>query len=110
MESQFEKLATNPDMIIATPGVLLNPLIFTVIFSLFSSIPGRLRHLLAEVDTFSLKAVQMVVFDEGDRLFEMGFAEDIKVIMDMVRSIPFYQCFQHSKRHVTCRYLLRVRP
>ena len=45
MESQFEKLSTNPDIIIATPG--------------------RLRHILAEVDTFSLKSVQFVVFDEA---------------------------------------------
>ena len=36
---------------------------------------------LQEVPDFSLSSVQVVVFDEADRLFEMGFAEQLKEIM-----------------------------
>ena len=38
-------------------------------------------HLLQEVDDFRLNRVQFCVFDEADRLFEMGFAEQIKEIL-----------------------------
>eukprot|EP00743_Colponemidia_sp_Colp-15_P009448 GILK01010329.1.p1 GENE.GILK01010329.1~~GILK01010329.1.p1 ORF type:complete len:908 (-),score=253.28 GILK01010329.1:152-2638(-) len=60
MESQFDRLAQNPDIIIATPG--------------------RLAHHLSETE-MTLKQVEIVVFDEADRLFEMGFAEQIREIM-----------------------------
>lgn len=61
MESQFEELANNPDVIVATPG--------------------RLMHHLSEVDGMSLRTVEYVVFDEADRLFEMGFAEQLRQIL-----------------------------
>eukprot|EP01126_Amoeba_proteus_P012860 TRINITY_DN1533_c0_g1_i12.p1 TRINITY_DN1533_c0_g1~~TRINITY_DN1533_c0_g1_i12.p1 ORF type:complete len:809 (+),score=200.11 TRINITY_DN1533_c0_g1_i12:293-2428(+) len=64
VEEQFSKLAANPDIIISTPG--------------------RLRHVLVEVEHFTLKSVEFLVFDEGDRLFEMGFVEDMKEIMSKV--------------------------
>ena len=62
MESQFEELAQNPDIIIATPG--------------------RLVHHLAEVDGMSLKTIEYVVFDEADSLFGMGFAEQLHDILN----------------------------
>lgn len=34
-----------------------------------------------EVPDFSLSSVQVVVYDEADRLFEMGFAEQLNAIM-----------------------------
>ena len=52
LEAQFEALANRPDVIIATPG--------------------RLMHHLREISTFKLKTVKYLVFDEADRLFEMG--------------------------------------
>ena len=52
IEAQFEALASRPDVIIATPG--------------------RLMHHLREISTFKLKHVKYLVFDEADRLFEMG--------------------------------------
>lgn len=55
LEGQFEALASKPDIIIATPG--------------------RLMHLLREVKTFKLNRIQYLVFDEADRLFEMGVSE-----------------------------------
>lgn len=58
MEAQFAELAQNPDVIVATPG--------------------RLLHHLAEVSGFSLSGVEYCVFDEADRMFEMGFAEQVR--------------------------------
>ncbi|EGG13117.1 uncharacterized protein MELLADRAFT_32308 [Melampsora larici-populina 98AG31] len=52
LEEQFAMFASNPDVIIATPG--------------------RLLHLAVEMN-LDLKSVQYIVFDEADRLFEMGF-------------------------------------
>lgn len=66
LNAQFSALAANPDIIVATPG--------------------RLCHLLKEVKDFKLKAVEVLVLDEADRLFEMGFAEQIGEIMDACRS------------------------
>ncbi|KAL8134359.1 hypothetical protein AgCh_009399 [Apium graveolens] len=61
MESQFEELAQNPDIIIATPG--------------------RLMHHLSEVEDMSLRSVEYVVFDEADCIFSMGFSEQLHQIL-----------------------------
>ncbi|CAH0513218.1 unnamed protein product [Peronospora belbahrii] len=61
MDQQFEAIATNPDVLVATPG--------------------RLMHLLLEISDFDLKTVEYVVFDEADRIFEMGFAEQLQEIL-----------------------------
>ncbi|EKX32169.1 hypothetical protein GUITHDRAFT_121663 [Guillardia theta CCMP2712] len=63
MEDQFAALAHNPDVVIATPG--------------------RLLHHLEEVG-LTLQSVQYIVFDECDRLFEMGFAAELRAIMKKV--------------------------
>ncbi|KAJ3264816.1 ATP-dependent RNA helicase ddx54 [Chytriomyces hyalinus] len=60
MDDQFAALANNPDIIIATPG--------------------RLMHLIIEMN-LDLRTVEYVVFDEADRLFEMGFAEQLREII-----------------------------
>lgn len=65
IEAQFEALSSRPDIIIATPG--------------------RLMHHLREISTFKLKQVQLLIFDEADRLFEMGFAEQLN---EIVRECP----------------------
>ncbi|KAF9921627.1 ATP-dependent RNA helicase dbp10 [Linnemannia zychae] len=60
LEDQFAMLAANPDILIATPG--------------------RLLHLIVEMD-LDLKSVQYIVFDEADRLFEMGFEVQLHEIL-----------------------------
>ena len=64
MEAQFEDLAINPDVIVATPG--------------------RVLHHANEIETFSLHSVEKVVLDEADRLLEMGFSEQLSEIMTRV--------------------------
>ncbi|RWW18009.1 hypothetical protein GW17_00018032 [Ensete ventricosum] len=64
MEDQFEELAQNPDIIIATPG--------------------RLMHHLSEVEGMSLRTVEYVVFDEADSLFGMGFVEQLHKILSQL--------------------------
>jgi hypothetical protein len=54
MDAQFSDMHGNPDIVIATPG--------------------RLLHIMVEME-LDLSVVEYVVFDECDRLFEMGFAE-----------------------------------
>lgn len=60
LEEQFGMMAGNPDIIIATPG--------------------RFLHLKVEMN-LDLHSIKYVVFDEADRLFEMGFAAQLTEIL-----------------------------
>jgi ATP-dependent RNA helicase DDX54/DBP10 len=60
IEDQFASLHESPDIIIATPG--------------------RFLHIVVEMD-LKLTSVEYVVFDEADRLFEMGFSEQLHEII-----------------------------
>ncbi len=60
MERQFAAMHENPDIVIATPG--------------------RFVHLCVEMG-LKLSAIEYVVFDEADRLFEMGFGEQLREIL-----------------------------
>ena len=60
MEDQFKAMTSNPDIIIATPG--------------------RFLHLQIEMG-LDLSSFNYVVFDEADRLFEMGFAAQLSEIL-----------------------------
>ncbi|XP_060917216.1 ATP-dependent RNA helicase DDX54 [Labrus mixtus] len=64
MDDQFAALHENPDIIIGTPG--------------------RLMHVIQEMN-LKLYGVEYVVFDEADRLFEMGFAEQLQ---EIIRRLP----------------------
>lgn len=64
-DEQFTALASNPDIIVASPG--------------------RLMHLCIEAK-YSLSTVEYVVFDEADRLFEMGFAEQLNELLALMPS------------------------
>lgn len=59
MENQFSAIHGNPDILVATPG--------------------RFLHICIEMD-LQLNNIEYVVFDEADRLFEMGFGEQINEI------------------------------
>ncbi|GAA5909218.1 ATP-dependent RNA helicase DBP10 [Sporobolomyces salmoneus] len=63
MEAQFETIAGNPDVIIATPG--------------------RFLHLLIEM-SLSLANIQSLIIDEADRLFELGFSDQLTEILHRV--------------------------
>nr|VZH94469.1 unnamed protein product [Spirometra erinaceieuropaei] len=65
MDDQFMAIHQNPDIIIATPG--------------------RLLHIVMEMN-IQLKSIDYVVFDEGDRLFEMGFADQLTEILHRLPS------------------------
>jgi ATP-dependent RNA helicase DDX54/DBP10 len=60
LEEQFGLMAGNPDIVIATPG--------------------RFLHLKVEMG-LDLYSIKYVVFDEADRLFEMGFAAQLTEIL-----------------------------
>ncbi|KAL9613707.1 MAG: hypothetical protein Q9167_001784 [Letrouitia subvulpina] len=60
LEEQFGLMSTNPDIIIATPG--------------------RFLHLKVEMG-LDLSTISYMVFDEADRLFEMGFANHLTEIL-----------------------------
>ncbi|XP_042242834.1 ATP-dependent RNA helicase DDX54-like [Homarus americanus] len=64
IEGQFAALHDNPDIIIAAPG--------------------RLVHICVEMN-LKLQNVEYVVFDEADRLYEMGFAEQLT---EIIRRLP----------------------
>lgn len=60
LNSEFDALSQNPDIIFATPG--------------------RLMHLILELN-ITLASVEMLVLDEADRLFEMGITEQLMLII-----------------------------
>lgn len=64
LEEQFSSMMTNPDIIVATPG--------------------RFLHLKVEMQ-LDLSTCEYIVFDEADRLFEMGFAEQLN---ELIASLP----------------------
>ncbi|KAK6201110.1 ATP-dependent RNA helicase DBP10 [Scheffersomyces amazonensis] len=64
LEDQFTSVLSNPDIIVATPG--------------------RFLHLKVEMD-LDLKSIEYIIFDEADRLFEMGFAEQLN---ELLASLP----------------------
>jgi ATP-dependent RNA helicase DDX54/DBP10 len=65
LEDQFGFMAGNPDIVIATPG--------------------RFLHLKVEM-SLDLSSMKYVVFDEADRLFEMGFAAQLTEILHALPS------------------------
>ncbi|WVF70106.1 hypothetical protein IAT40_004894 [Kwoniella sp. CBS 6097] len=60
LDNQFDKMSRSPDIVIATPG--------------------RFLHLAVEM-RLDLRHLQVVVYDEADRLFEMGFDVQLREIL-----------------------------
>ncbi|GFY50788.1 ATP-dependent RNA helicase DDX54 [Trichonephila inaurata madagascariensis] len=65
IENQFAAIHESPDIIIATPG--------------------RFLHVVMEMN-LKLSSVEYVVFDEADRLFEMGFQEQLREVTNRLPS------------------------
>lgn len=65
LEDQFSMVMSNPDIIIATPG--------------------RFLHLKVEMQ-LDLGTIEYIVFDEADRLFELGFSEQLNEILASLAS------------------------
>lgn len=61
MDDQFSAIHGNPDIIVATPG--------------------RFLHVCVEME-LKLSSIEYIVFDEADRLFEMGFGEQLTEIVN----------------------------
>ena len=59
-DEQFEKLAMNPDIIIATPGRVLHHI---------------------EEGSLQLKKIEIVIIDEADKMMELNFGENLKKII-----------------------------
>ncbi|KAJ6352655.1 hypothetical protein OIU76_001812 [Salix suchowensis] len=90
MESQFEDLAQNPDIIIATPG--------------------RLMHHLSEIDDMSLKTVEYVVFDEADSLFGLRDPQLVRLDVDTKISPDLKTVFftlRQEEKYAALIYMIR---
>ena len=61
-DEQFEKLAMNPDIIIATPGRVLHHI---------------------EEGSLQLKKIEIVIIDEADKMMELNFGENLKKIIKL---------------------------
>ena len=57
-------------------------------------------HHLKEVEGMSLRTVEYCVFDEADRLFEMGFASQLKEILSKMNESRQVCCFACSPADV----------
>ena len=65
LEEHFAEMSRNPDIVVATPG--------------------RFLHIKVEM-RLDLSTVEYIVFDEADRLFEMGFASQLTEILHTLPS------------------------
>lgn len=67
IERQFESISTNPDIIVGTPGRVIH-------------------HMIELEDKFSMKRVEVLVFDEADRLIEEGFLPQMQEIVQKCKN------------------------
>jgi ATP-dependent RNA helicase DDX54/DBP10 len=79
LDEQFETIVNNPDMFVIILFYCTSCLADAALVSIIAT-PGRLLHLIVEMN-LDLKSVQYMVFDEADRLFEMGFEVALNEIL-----------------------------
>lgn len=84
MGAQIEKLRRGVDILVATPGRLLDH---------------------ASQGTLDLSQVQMLILDEADRMLDMGFIHDIKKVLALVpkqkQTLLFSATFSDEIRELT---------
>ena len=84
LDDQFQMISSNPDVHVA-PSCCATCLRSNEFFPVrIIATPGRLLHLAVEMN-LDLSSVQYVVFDEADRLFEMGFET---ALTEIIRRLP----------------------
>lgn len=85
---QIERLAEGVDILVATPGRLLD---------------------LAGQKALEFRSVEVLVLDEADRMLDMGFIHDIKRIVDQLpndrQTLMFSATFSKDIRALASRYL-----
>ncbi len=83
---QIERLRRRPDILVATPGRLLD---------------------LAGSGDLSLKEIETFVLDEADRMLDMGFIHDIRRVIKLLPSqrqnLMFSATFSPEIRELACR-------
>lgn len=67
IERQFDSISKNPDIVIGTPGRVIH-------------------HIIELDDKFSMKRVELLVFDEADRLIEEGFLPQMQEIVSKCKN------------------------
>lgn len=89
MTQQERALKTNPDVLIATPGRLLD---------------------LCEREKLILFGIRYIVIDEADRMLDMGFLPDVKRIMEKIplsrQTMLFSATFDDEIRKMTHQFML----
>lgn len=89
MTQQERILRTNPDVLIATPGRLLD---------------------LCEREKLMLFGIRYVVIDEADRMLDMGFLPDVKRIMEKIplsrQTMLFSATFDDEIKKMTHQFML----
>lgn len=66
IQKQESALRNNPELVIGTPG--------------------RIIDVLMNSRSVGMENLEMIVFDEADKLLELGFEADIKQIMSMINN------------------------
>jgi len=88
IESQIDRLKRGIDILVATPGRLLD-------------LAGRRR--------LNLSRIEFLVFDEADRMLDLGFSEEISEILDLVpaqrRNMLFSATYTQQIRNLAARML-----
>ncbi len=92
IEPQIERLKRGIDILVATPGRLLD---------------------LAGMRYFTLSMVEFLVFDEADRMLDMGFSEDISRILEFIpeerRTMLFSATYTKQIRDLADEMLINPR-
>jgi ATP-dependent RNA helicase RhlE len=87
-DSQFAAVAAGPEIVVATPGRLLD---------------------LVEQHKIDLRSVQILVLDEADRMLDMGFIKDIRRILALLpaqrQNLMFSATFANDVRELASTLL-----